>query len=114
MVRDRLQPVPANGCDGDPYNKCTFTARVDYDGDGTLDSVRMVDGQRTSALIVEFGSRPARKALTIASFKERWVGSCYIEPHRTDRTAVSFLCPETSAAIFKMRNGQPAVRWIGD
>jgi hypothetical protein len=74
----------------------------------------MVDGARVGALVVEFAGKPKRGPMTIASFKERWTGSCYIDAHRTDRTAVAFTCPESSAAIFKMRNGKPAVRWTGD
>lgn len=112
-VRDKLIRVPAERCDRDPYNKCTFTAPVDYDGNGTADIVRMVDGRGVSALVVEFAGKPKR-TMTIASFKGRWTGSCYIEPDRSDRTAVAFICPESSAATFKMRNGKPAVRWTGD
>jgi hypothetical protein len=74
----------------------------------------MMDGPGVGALIVEFAGKPKRRPMTIASFKEPWSGSCYIEPDRTDRTAVAFTCPESSAAIFKMRNGKPAVRWTGD
>lgn len=114
LVWDRLLPVPAERCDRDPYNKCTSTARVDYDGNGAVDIVRMVDGHKVSALVVEFGGKPKRRSLTIASFKGRWTGSCYIEPERADRTAVAFICPEASAATFKMRDGKPAVHWTGD
>lgn len=114
LVRDKLRPVPAARCVRDGYNKCTFTARVDYDGNGTVDIVRMVDGLGVGALVVEFAGKPKRRPMTIASFNERWTGSCYIEAARTDRTAVAFICPESSAAIFKMRNGKPAVRWTGD
>jgi len=74
----------------------------------------MVDGPGLGALVVEFAGKPKRRPMAIASFKERWAGNCYIEPDRTDRTAVAFICPESSAAIFKMRNGKPAVRWTGD
>jgi hypothetical protein len=74
----------------------------------------MMDGTGVGALVVEFSGKPKRRAMTIASFRERWAGNCYIEPSRTDRTAVAFICPESSAAIFKMRNGRPAVRWTGD
>jgi len=114
LVRDRLRPVPAARCDKADYNKCTFTARVDYDRNGTVDLVRMVDGRGVSALVVEFTGKPKRRPLTIASFKRPWTGSCYIEPDRTDRTAVAFTCPESSSALFKMRNGKPAVRWTSD
>lgn len=114
LARDKLVTVPASRCDRDPYNKCTFTARVDYDRDGAVDLVRMVDGRNSSALVVEFAGRPQRRPMTIASFKGRWTGSCYIAASTTDRSAVAFTCPESSAAIFKMRNGKPAVRWIGD
>lgn len=114
VVKNKLRPVPTQRCDHDPYNKCTFTAGVDYDGDGAMDLTRMVDGRSTSALIVEFAGRPRRPPMTIASFNGRWTGSCYIAPDVTDRTAVAFTCPEASAAIFKMRNGKPAVQWIGD
>jgi hypothetical protein len=74
----------------------------------------MVDGPSVGALVVEFAGKPKRRPMTIASFKERWAGNCFIEAGRTDRTAVAFTCPESSAAIFKMRNGRPAVRWTGD
>ena len=114
LVRDRLTPVPAGRCDHDPYNKCTFTAAVDYDRNGAVDTVRMMDGREVGALVVEFAGKPHRRPLTIASFKGRWTGSCYIEPDRADRAAVSFICPEASAATFKMLNGVPAVRWTGD
>ncbi|MGZ8284162.1 MAG: hypothetical protein ACXWUZ_03760 [Allosphingosinicella sp.] len=113
-VRGKLIPVPAGRCDKADFNKCTFTARVDYDGNGTADIVRMVDGRGVSALVVEFAGKPKRRPITIASFKGRWTGSCYIEPDRTDRTAVAFTCPESSSALFKMRNGKPAVRWTAD
>lgn len=73
----------------------------------------MMEGRDVGALVMEFAGKPHRRSLTIASFKGRWSGSCYIEPDRADRTAVSFICPEASAAIFKMRNGVPAVRWTG-
>jgi hypothetical protein len=114
LVRDKLRPIAAGRCDNAAYNKCTFTARVDYDQDGKADLVRMVDGPGVGALVVEFAGKPKRRPMTIASFKEPWAGSCYIEPSRTDRTAVAFICPESSAAIFKMRNGKPAVRWTAD
>jgi hypothetical protein len=113
-VRERLIPVPAGRCDKADFNKCTFTARVDYDGNGTADLVRMVDGRGVGALVVEFAGRPKRRPMAIASFKGQWTGSCYIDPDRTDRTAVAFTCPESSAATFKMRNGKPAVRWTSD
>jgi hypothetical protein len=87
---------------------------VDYDRNGAVDTVRMMDGRDVSVLVVEFAGKPHQRPLTIASFKGRWTGSCYIEPDRADRTAVSFICPEASAATFKMRNGAPAVRWTGD
>lgn len=114
LVRDRLRAVLAERCDNAPYNKCTFTARVDYDQDGTTDLVRMVDGPEVGALVVEFAGKPKRRPMTIASFKGPWTGSCYIEPDRTDRTALAFTCPEASSAIFKMHNGKPAVRWTSD
>ena len=114
LLRDRLRPVPATRCDHAAYNKCIFAARVDYDQDGKVDWVRMVDGPGVGALVVEFAGKPKRRPMTIASFKDPWAGSCYIEPSRTDRTAVAFTCPESSAAVFKMRNGKPAVRWTGD
>ena len=113
-VREKLIPVPAGRCDKADFNKCTFTARVDYDQDGKADLVRMVDGTAVGALVVEFAGKPKRRPMTIASFKERWAGNCYIEPDRTDRTAVAFTCPESSSALFKMRNGKPAVRWTSD
>lgn len=113
-VREKLIPVPAGRCDHEAYNKCTFTARVDYDGNGTADTVRMLDGRGVSALVVEFAGKPKRRLLTIASFKGPWTGICYIAPDRTDRTAVAFTCPESSSALFKMRNGKPAVRWTSD
>jgi hypothetical protein len=74
----------------------------------------MVDGRGVGALVVDFAGKSKRRPMTIASFKGRWTGSCYIEPHRTDRTAVAFTCPEASAATFKMRNGKPAARWTSD
>lgn len=113
-VREKLIPFPAGRCDHAAYNKCTFTARVDYDRDGTADLVRMMDGAGVGALVVEFSGKPNRRPMTIASFRERWAGNCYIELARTHRTAVALICPESSAAIFKMRNGRPAVRWTGD
>lgn len=114
LIRDKLRSVPAERCDRAAYNKCTFTARVDYDRNGTADTVRMVDGRGVSALVVEFAGKPKRRPMTIASFKGLWTGSCYIEPDRTDRTAVAFTCPESSSALFKMHNGKPAVRWTSD
>ena len=115
LVRDHLKDLPVSRCDrADPYAKCTFSARVDYDGDGRLDRARMVEGSGVSAIIVDFSGKRKRPPLTIASFKGAWNGSCFIERDRTDRTAVSFICPEASAAIFKMRGGKPAARWIGD
>lgn len=113
FVRDALVAVPAGRCDRDPHNRCTFEARVDYDRDGAADIVRMVDGREIGALVVEFAGRK-RRPLTIASFRGAWTGSCYIEPDSSDRSAVSLICPEASAATFKMRNGRPAVRWAGD
>jgi len=77
-VRERLIPVPAGRCDKADFNKCTFTARVDYDGNGTADIVRMVDGRGVSAQVVEFAGKPKRRLMTIASFKGPWTGSCYI------------------------------------
>lgn len=114
VVGDRLQALPASRCDHDQFNKCTFSARVDYDGDGVDDTVRMVNGRRASALVVFFGGKRSRHPMTIASFKSPWTGSCYIEAARGDRRAVALTCPESSAATFKMRDGQPAVRWTGD
>jgi len=114
LVRDRLRQVPSGRCDRDQYNKCTFTAQVDYDGDGRMDTIRMVDSRRVSALVVEFARASRKRPLTIASFRGPWTGGCYIEANQDDRTAVTFICPEASMAIYKMRNGAPAVRWIGD
>lgn len=114
ITRDRLQPLPASRCDGDPYNKCTFSARADYDGNGTLDTIRMMNGPSVGALVVVFTGKSALRPLAIASFEEPWNGSCYLEAARGDRRAVVLTCPESSAAVFRMRKGKPAVRWIQD
>ena len=113
LTRDGLVPLAAARCDGDPYNKCTFQARVDYDRDGAADIVRMVNGREVGALVVEFAGAK-RPPLTIASFRGAWTGACYIEPDSSDRSAVSMICPEASVATFKLRNGRPSVRWTGD
>ncbi len=112
--RDKLRPVPSSRCDHEPYNNCTFSARIDYDGDGAPDTVRMMDGTKVSALVVEFGGKPKRALRTIASFKGRWTGSCYIAAAEGDFRALAFTCPEVSSAIFKMRGGKPAAYWTGD
>lgn len=114
MLRDKLKPLPASRCSGDPYNKCTFSAHVDYDGDGTSDTVQMVNGVSVGAIVVVFGGKAKRRPLTIASFNGPWTGSCYIEAAPRDRRAVAFICPESSAAVFKMHEGRPAARWAAD
>ncbi len=115
LIRDQLKSLRKSRCDRtDAYAKCTFSARVDYDGNGSLDLVRMVEGRQTGAIVVEFPGKSKKHSLTIASFKGRWNGSCYIERDRKDRTAVAFTCPEASAATFKMRRGKPAALWISD
>lgn len=114
MVRDDLRPQPESRCNGDPYNKCTFSARVDYDGDGAMDIVQMMDGRSVGALVVDFGGTAKRRPLTIASFPGRWEGSCYIEAVEGDPGAMAVTCPESSSGTFKLRNGKPAARWTGD
>lgn len=110
----RLQPLPASRCVKDGYNKCTFSAAVDYDRDGKLDRVRMMEGSNVSAIVVEFAGLPKRRPATVASFKGPWDGGCYIEPSRDYKNAIAFTCPEASAAVFAMRNGKPSVLWLAD
>ena len=93
--------------------KCTFTARVDYNGDGRLDLARMVEGGGISAILVELASGKG-KPLLVATFKGRWNGGCYIAADGADRTAIAFTCPEASAALFKLRQGKPAALWLAD
>ena len=97
----------------DPLAKCTFTARVDYNGDGRLDLARMVEGGGISAILVELASGKG-KPLLVATFKGRWNGGCYIAADGADRTAIAFTCPEASAALFKLRQGKPAALWLAD
>lgn len=114
MRRDQLVPLVASACDGDPYNKCTFSARVDFDGDGVMDVARMMNGRTVGAIVVEFGGRVKRKPMTIATFVGRWEGNSYIAPVSGDRRAVEFVQPESSMAHLRMRGGRPMIRWIGD
>lgn len=114
VTRDRLKPLAMSRCLRDEYNKCTFSAAVDYDRDGRIDKVRMMEGGEVSALVVEFGGPKKREPLAIGSFKGAWNGSCYIERSAEYKGAVAFTCPEASAAVFAMRNGRPSVRWLAD
>lgn len=106
--------LPTSRCDRtDPFAKCTFTAKVDYNSDGRTDMARMVEGGGIKAIVVDLAGRKAAP-LVAATFKGKWNGSCYIEADQDDRTAILFTCPESSAALFKLRNGKPAAQWLAD
>ena len=114
LLPNRWRTLPASRCDrSDPLAKCTFTARVDYNGDRRFDLARLVEGGGISAIIVDLGGSMG-KPLLAATFKGRWNGSCYIAADATDRTAIAFTCPEASAALFKLRGGKPAALWLAD
>jgi len=111
---DQWRTLPASRCDrGDCLAWCTFTARVDYNGDGLPDLARMVEGAGISAILVGLAGSKGRSLLA-ATFKGRWNGACYIAADATDRTAITFTCPEASAALFKLRRGKPAALWLAD
>lgn len=110
----RWRTLGDSRCDrSDHLARCTFTARVDYNGDGRPDLARMVEGAGISAILVELAGGKG-KPLLVATFKGRWNGGCYISTDATDPTAVAFTCPEASAALFKLHRGKPAALWLAD
>lgn len=111
---NRLRIVPATRCVRDALNKCTFSAAVDYDGDGKPDRAQMMDGPDFSAIVVTFADPSRRPSLAVASFKGRWDGRCYIAPAKAYRNAIALICPESSAAVFALQNGKPSVLWLAD
>lgn len=114
LARGQWQPIPASRCDrSDPLAKCTFTARVDYNGDGRLDVARMVEGAGVSAILVDLAGAKSKSVLA-ATFEGQWNGGCYIAADPEERTAIAFTCPEASAALFRLRRGKPAALWLAD
>lgn len=114
LAPSRWRTLGDSRCDrSDPLARCTFTARVDYNGDGRPDLARMVEGAGRSAILVDLAGRKGRSLLA-ATFEGQWNGGCYIAADATDRTAIAFTCPEASAALFKLRRGKPAALWLAD
>lgn len=114
LVANRWRTLEVFRCDrSDPLAKCTFTTKVDYNGDGRRDLARMVEGASVSAIVVDLAGTKGRTVVA-ATFRRPWNGSCYIAADPRDRTAIAFTCPEASAALFKLRGGKPAALWLAD
>lgn len=114
LARGQWRPISASRCDrSDPLAKCTFTARIDYNGDGRLDVARMVEGAGISAILVDMAGAKSKSVLA-ATFEGQWNGGCYIAADAEARNAIAFTCPEASAALFKLRRGKPAALWLAD
>lgn len=110
----KLHPVASRNCNRALGKKCASSALVDYDHDGTVDRAEMVEGTGVSAIVVWFGAIVRRPPLTVASFKGSWPVDCYIESMPPRRIGITLICPETSSAVFEMRGGKPAARWLAD
>lgn len=106
-------PLPKSACDGDQYNKCTFSISVDYDRDGRKDRVYMANFRKEALIVVEFADKK-KAPMVVASFEERWDGRNYLSPDRSDKNTFLFIQPESSMAKFRLVKGKPMVRWMGD
>ena len=106
-------PLLKTACDGDQYNKCTFSISVDYDADGKKDRIYMANFRKEGLIIVDFANKQ-KIPVVAASFESPWDGRNYISPDRDDKNAFLFIQPESSIAEFRMINGRPKVRWLSD
>lgn len=116
----RFKSVPASAvalrpkdCDGVEYNKCTFVASVDFDGDGRRDRAYMANAGSTGIIVVSFANQK-RKPMVVASFRDRLGGDSYISRDRTDPKTIVFVQPEASMAEIRLIAGKPRMHWIGD
>jgi hypothetical protein len=96
------------------YKNKTFyslDARVDYDADGHVDVVEMVENGRQAGIRVTWGGRTRRPATIIYKGTSPWSGE---EIFAAGRSRVMLERPELGIAVFFRQGGLDRAQWVGD
>lgn len=88
-----------------------LTAKVDYDGDGVMDTAVLANNSTQGAVVVRFGA-PGKRPMVVYKMDGRFTGAQEIVAAGRNRILLSF--PGSSLAILSMEGGRPVARYIGD